>query len=91
LKGGVRSDLLPPVIFDTPSAAQYNNYPAASPNMLHYVGTFFHTHEDVTNRLLLRLNFIPFPAHQNKQASSTITVYAKDAKTKVDDIVKQRT
>jgi hypothetical protein len=77
------------VIFDTPSAAQYDNYPAASPNMLHYVGTSFRAHKNITNRLFLRLNFVPFPSHQNKQASSTITVYAKDAKTKVDDIVQQ--
>jgi hypothetical protein len=58
-----RSDLFPPVIFDTPSAAQYDNYLATSSNMLHYVGTSFCAHENVTNGLLLGLNFVLFPSH----------------------------
>ena len=53
------------------------------------MGTTFTPHPDVVAGLLLGLKFVPYPKHQHRVRSSTLTAYAKDAKHKLEDIAQQ--
>jgi hypothetical protein len=69
-----------------PSSSKFVNYPATFPNKLHLVDTNIQLSPTIQRGLLLGLNFVPFPRHQKKQASTILTAYAKDPKTNLQDV-----
>jgi hypothetical protein len=69
-----------------PSTAAFINYPAISPNSLHFVGTNFKLHPVVERGLLLGLKFVSYSKTQHKSLSTLITVYAHEPKSHLEDI-----
>jgi hypothetical protein len=83
-----RAEGLPQILLE-PSHSKFINYPAVSPNKLHFISTTIKLHPIVERGLLLGLKFMPYPKHQHEHPLTLLTAYVKDVKSSLDEIAHQ--